>query len=115
MPVRQGFFGMREPSVIACPAEPGTVTAITRARTPRATSCRKRAPSTATSRARSSASRSRRWAFRVPTCASSIRRAYADYEATQFGGWPWPSTEPVHEREQGRFALRPNGAIERPG
>jgi redox-sensitive bicupin YhaK (pirin superfamily) len=46
---------------------------------------------------------------------AEIRRAYADYEATQFGGWPWPSTEPVHEREQGRFALRPGGEIERPG
>ena len=28
-----------------------------------------------------------------------------DYRRTQFGGWPWPSDDPVHPREQG--PLRP--------
>lgn len=43
-----------------------------------------------------------------------IRQAYADYQRTQFGGWPWPSDEHVHARAEGRFALRPGGTIERP-
>lgn len=43
-----------------------------------------------------------------------IRQAYADYRQTQFGGWPWPSDEHVHQREQGRFARRPDGGVERP-
>ena len=25
-----------------------------------------------------------------------IEQAFADYRETQFGGWPWPSEEPVH-------------------
>jgi hypothetical protein len=37
-----------------------------------------------------------------------------DYRRTQFGGWPWPSDEPVHPREEGRFAKRPDGKLERP-
>ncbi len=45
---------------------------------------------------------------------AEIRAAYADYQRTQFGGWPWPSDEHVHARTEGRFALRPGGAIERP-
>jgi redox-sensitive bicupin YhaK (pirin superfamily) len=35
-----------------------------------------------------------------------IRQAYADYQQTQFGGWPWDSTEPVHGKNPQRFARR---------
>ena len=35
-----------------------------------------------------------------------IRQAYADYQRTQFGGWPWKSIEPVHGMEPQRFARR---------
>ena len=30
------------------------------------------------------------------------------------GGWPWASNDPVHAREEGRFARRPDGKTERP-
>jgi len=43
-----------------------------------------------------------------------LEQAFDDYRRTQFGGWPWPSDGPVHEREAGRFARRPDGSVERP-
>jgi len=50
----------------------------------------------------------------VMNTPQEIRQAYADYRQTQFGGWPWDSDEHVHARAEGRFALRPDGGIERP-
>jgi len=35
---------------------------------------------------------------------AGIEQAFADYRATQFGGWPWPTDDPVHARNEGRFA-----------
>lgn len=32
-----------------------------------------------------------------------LHSAYADFENTQFGGWPWPKPDMVHGREQSRF------------
>ena len=43
-----------------------------------------------------------------------IEQAFADYRETRFGGWPWPTEEPVHHGSAGRFALRPDGAREEP-
>jgi len=40
------------------------------------------------------------------------RQAMIDYHQTQFGGWPWPNEEPVHSREQGRFARHADGHVE---
>ncbi|HVY37629.1 MAG TPA: pirin family protein [Polyangia bacterium] len=51
----------------------------------------------------------------VMTTREEVRQAFADYQRTRFGGWPWPSDEPVHPRAEGRFARRPDGRIERPG
>ncbi|MFW0793100.1 pirin family protein [Gordonia sp. CPCC 205515] len=50
----------------------------------------------------------------VMNTQQEIAEAFADYRATQFGGWPWPSDAPVHDRETGRFALHGDGRIERP-
>jgi redox-sensitive bicupin YhaK (pirin superfamily) len=38
---------------------------------------------------------------------AGIEEAFADYRATGFGGWPWPSDDPVHARDAGRFARTP--------
>jgi redox-sensitive bicupin YhaK (pirin superfamily) len=46
---------------------------------------------------------------------AGIEQAYADYRATGFGGWPWPVDDPVHARDDGRFARRPDGKVETPG
>jgi redox-sensitive bicupin YhaK (pirin superfamily) len=43
-----------------------------------------------------------------------IQQAFADYRATRFGGWPWPSDEPVHPASSGRFARRPDRVVEEP-
>jgi redox-sensitive bicupin YhaK (pirin superfamily) len=45
---------------------------------------------------------------------AEIQQAFADYRATEFGGWPWPVDDPVHDRGTGRFALRPDGREDRP-
>jgi len=51
----------------------------------------------------------------VMNTREEIQQTFADYQRTQFGGWPWPSSEPVHPRQDGRFARHRDGRIERPG
>jgi redox-sensitive bicupin YhaK (pirin superfamily) len=41
-----------------------------------------------------------------------IQQAFADYRRTEFGGWPWGASDPVHPRDKGRFALHPDGRLE---
>ena len=45
----------------------------------------------------------------VMNSAHEIQQAFADYQRTGFGGWPWPDDDPVHRREQGRFARHADG------
>jgi redox-sensitive bicupin YhaK (pirin superfamily) len=44
-----------------------------------------------------------------------IQQAIRDYRQTEFGGWPWPTHDHVHEKNAGRFATYANGKTELPG
>jgi quercetin 2,3-dioxygenase len=50
----------------------------------------------------------------VMNTQQEIRQAYDDYQATQFGGWPWKRNDPVHTGTQGRFARHIDGRTEEP-
>lgn len=41
----------------------------------------------------------------VMNTRAEIAQAFADYQKTQFGGWPWPKDDMHFPREKGRFAL----------
>jgi redox-sensitive bicupin YhaK (pirin superfamily) len=49
----------------------------------------------------------------VMNSAEELRTAVEDYHRTQFGGWPWSTRSPVHDRSEGRFALHADGRVER--
>jgi len=48
----------------------------------------------------------------VMNSQEEIRAAFQDYRRTQFGGWPWGTNAPVHDREKGRFARHIDGTVE---
>ena len=50
----------------------------------------------------------------VMNTQKEIAQAFQDYQMTQFGGWPWPSSDVVHPMEQGRFAKYSDGRMEKP-
>lgn len=48
----------------------------------------------------------------VMNSEEEIQQAMEEYRLTQFGGWPWPYPDNVHEKDKGRFAKYPNGKLE---
>ena len=48
----------------------------------------------------------------VMNTQAEIHQAFADYRRTEFGGWPFADTAPVHCREAKRFAKHANGKVE---
>ena len=49
----------------------------------------------------------------VMNTRAELQQAFADYDRTKFGGWPWPAHDPVHGRDAGRFAKHIDGHIEK--
>jgi redox-sensitive bicupin YhaK (pirin superfamily) len=48
----------------------------------------------------------------VMNTKQEIYQAFEDYQQTQFGGWPWPKNDLVHDRKLGRFAHHSDGTDE---
>lgn len=48
----------------------------------------------------------------VVNAQAEVQQVMAEYQRTQFGGWPWESFEHVHARSRSRFALYPDGREE---
>ena len=48
----------------------------------------------------------------VMNTKEEINQAFEDYHRTQFGGWPWPRYDQVHDRSRSRFARHADGSEE---
>jgi hypothetical protein len=49
----------------------------------------------------------------VMNTEAELQQAFADYRRTQFGGWPFRESAPVHPRDAGRFARHADGRTEK--
>jgi quercetin 2,3-dioxygenase len=49
----------------------------------------------------------------VMNTKEEINKAFDDYHTTQFGGWPWPKYDNVHDRNLARFAKHADGTFEK--
>ena len=49
----------------------------------------------------------------VMNTREQLEQAFADYQRTRFGGWPFADNAPVFPRDAGRFAKHADGRVER--
>lgn len=47
----------------------------------------------------------------VMNTQTEIQQVMDQFRLTQFGGWPWPYPDHVHNKDRGRFAQYPNGDL----
>ncbi len=47
----------------------------------------------------------------VMNTQAEIQQVMDQFRRTQFGGWPWPYPDNVHNKDRGRFAQYPNGDL----
>ena len=45
----------------------------------------------------------------VANSREELQETMHEYQRTQFGGWPWSSPDPVHDKTKGRFSKTPDG------
>jgi len=45
----------------------------------------------------------------VASSKEELQETMQEYQRTKFGGWPWASSDPVHDRSKGRFSKTPDG------
>lgn len=48
----------------------------------------------------------------VTNSNAEIQEVIREYQRTEFGGWPWPKSDQVHEKSKGRFAIHADGRLE---
>ncbi len=48
----------------------------------------------------------------VANTREDLQETMNEYQRTQFGGWPWPRPDQVHDKARGRFALYADGIEE---
>ncbi|NRA52057.1 MAG: pirin family protein [Phaeodactylibacter sp.] len=48
----------------------------------------------------------------VANSREGIIQIMQEYQATEFGGWPWSRPDQVHDRDRGRFAKHEDGRVE---
>lgn len=47
----------------------------------------------------------------VANTETELHETIREYQRTQFGGWPWAKSDPVHDKSLGRFSKLPDGEV----